>query len=318
MRWRSRVPDDESTVDDGTSELAQHRLARMISTASDDAGPVSDVAASVVGAAGPASGAVGPASGAVGPASGIAALASPAGVFGLAKCRPRDTSAEAGPSADPVADEAAVRRALAAFDPGRRGACALAVIVVLVVAVVAVIMWRDRPRTETVAVPPGVDRSTLMPTSAVSSIVVAVSGRVQRPGLVRLPAGARVADAIEAAGGVLPGTDLAYLNLARRLADGELLVVGVTPPPGGQTSVGEPGATNSGVTRPDGSAVGPLNLNTATVPELDALPGVGPVLAQRIVDYRTRVGEFRAVSDLRKVDGIGEARYSELKDLVTV
>jgi competence protein ComEA len=83
---------------------------------------------------------------------------------------------------------------------------------------------------------------------------------------------------------------------------------GVAPPPGAPTAAGAP-ATAAG---------GPLNLNTATLAELDGLPGVGPVLAQRILDARTAQGGFTAVSDLRKVDGIGDARYEQLKDLVTV
>jgi len=110
---------------------------------------------------------------------------------------------------------------------------------------------------------------------------------------------------------VLPGTDLSMLNLARRLVDGELLAVGVSPPPGAAVpgpAAGAPGAAPGG----------PLNLNAATLAELDALPGVGPVLAQRILDYRTKHGGFRTVEELRKVEGLGEARYAQLKDLVTV
>jgi competence protein ComEA len=95
------------------------------------------------------------------------------------------------------------------------------------------------------------------------------------------------------------------MNLARKLVDGELVLVGVTPPAG----VAPGGAAGGG---------GLLNLNTATPAELEALPGVGPVLAQRIVDYRTKRGGFRAVTDLRQVDGIGESRYAELSKLVTV
>ena len=121
-------------------------------------------------------------------------------------------------------------------------------------------------------------------------LVVAVAGRVVRPGLVRVPAGARVADVLEAAGGPLPGTDLAGVNLARRVSDGE------------QVAVGVPGATGRRVRRrrpaagdpPAGPAApaGPLDLNAATVEQLDALPGVGPVTAQRIVEWRTRNGRF--------------------------
>ena len=142
-------------------------------------------------------------------------------------------------------------------------------------------------------------------------LVVAVAGKVRRPGLVRLPAGARVADAVQAAGGALPGVDVALLNLARKVTDGELIVVGVTPPP---VPGGRPGRPAGGPGPPPGR----LNLNTATLAQLDALPGVGPVLAQRILDHRDQHGGFRSVGDLRQVDGIGDARYEQLKDLVTV
>jgi competence protein ComEA len=207
----------------------------------------------------------------------------------------------------------------AAFDPGRRGVRVFVVVAALVVLVAAALAWRSRPRPEVVApaVPAPtagagampVDGSSAGPVAGSTAIVAAVAGRVRRPGLVRLPAGARVADAIEAAGGVLPGTDVSFLNLARPVADGELIVVGVTPPPG----LAEGGLPAAGAT-----AAGKVNLNTATLAQLDALPGVGPVLAQRILDHRDRHGGFRSVGDLRQVDGIGDARYEQLKDLVTV
>jgi competence protein ComEA len=104
--------------------------------------------------------------------------------------------------------------------------------------------------------------------------------------------------------------DVASLNLARKVTDGELIMVGVSPAPGTTT-----GPALSGT---PGSGGGLVNLNTATLTELDSLPGVGPVLAQRILDARDAQGGFRAVGDLRKVDGIGDARYEQLKDLVTV
>jgi competence protein ComEA len=144
-------------------------------------------------------------------------------------------------------------------------------------------------------------------------VVVAVAGKVRKPGLVRLPPGSRVADALQAAGGANPGVDVALLNLARKVVDGELILVGVTPPPGTPVATGAVAAPAGGA-----PAGGPVNLNTATLAELDALPGVGPVLAQRILDAREAQGGFTAVSDLRKVDGIGDSRYEQLKDLVIV
>ena len=137
-------------------------------------------------------------------------------------------------------------------------------------------------------------------------MVVAVAGKVARPGLVRLPAGSRVDDAVRAAGGVVPGTDPGLLNLARKLVDGEQVLVGVDPPPGAAPAAG-PAATG-----------GPVDLNTATVADLDALPGIGPVLAQRIVDWRTEHGRFASVEQLREVTGIGESKYADLAAEVAV
>jgi competence protein ComEA len=188
----------------------------------------------------------------------------------------------------------------------------------VVVLLAGAIAWYSRPRAEpVVAEPAPVVTGAVPPEQATQSaaggeVVVAVAGKVRKPGLVRLPEGARVADALTAAGGVLPGTDIALLNLARKVTDGELILVGVTAPPG---SAGDapPGGSNGGA-----AAGGKVNLNTATLAQLDSLPGVGPVLAQRILDHREKNGPFRTVSDLRQVDGIGDTRYEQLKDLVTV
>jgi competence protein ComEA len=135
-------------------------------------------------------------------------------------------------------------------------------------------------------------------------VVVDVAGRVRHAGLVTLPAGSRVADAIRAAGGARPGTDLTSLNLARKLVDGEQILVGV--PGAAVATSGSPGPAN------------PVNLNTATASELDQLPGVGPVLAQRIVDWRTAHGGFTSVSQLRQVTGIGDSKFADLQPLVRV
>ncbi|MEV4412608.1 ComEA family DNA-binding protein [Catellatospora sp. NPDC049609] len=198
-----------------------------------------------------------------------------------------------------------------AFDPGRRGLRALAAVAALVVAIAAYLAWQARPSTEPAPEPAVVQPDAPRPSAQASpqSLVVAVTGRVRKPGLVRLPPGARVADAIEAAGGVLPDTDLSAVNLARKVTDGELIAVAVP----GLPAAGAAGDTGNGA-----AAGGPVNLNTATLAQLDALPGVGPVLAQRILDYRARHGEFRSVGDLRQVEGIGESKFAQLKDLVTV
>jgi len=142
-----------------------------------------------------------------------------------------------------------------------------------------------------------------LPAPTPAGIVVDVGGRVRRPGLVTLPAGSRVADAIRAAGGVVRRADLALVNLAAKVSDGELLLIGV------------PGATSGdGVVGSDS----PVNLNTATADALDALPGIGPVLAQRIIDWRTAHGGFASVKDLDQVSGIGASIYAEISPLVTV
>ncbi|MFD3522490.1 helix-hairpin-helix domain-containing protein [Streptomyces sp. NPDC058653] len=144
-------------------------------------------------------------------------------------------------------------------------------------------------------------------------VVVDVSGKVRSPGVRRLPAGSRVTDALKAAGGVRPGTDLSGLNRARVLVDGEQVVVGGPPPPGPLAPGG--GAAGPG---PGGAGPGaaPVSLSTATVEQLDTLPGVGPVLAQHIVDYRTRHGGFRSVDELREVNGIGERRFADIEPRV--
>nr|WP_244945211.1 ComEA family DNA-binding protein [Couchioplanes caeruleus] len=206
---------------------------------------------------------------------------------------------------------------LGLFDPGRRGVRALTAVAVVVVVIAAVLAWRARPRVEPAAAPIAADSimddpraagAAVAASSGPAEVVVAVGGKVRRPGLVQLAPGARVADALRAAGGAQPGVDVAPLNLARKVVDGELIMVGVPQPPGAPAAGGGASAAAGGL----------VNLNTATLADLDTLPGVGPVLAQRILDARDAQGGFRAVGDLRKVDGIGTARYEQLKDLVTV
>ncbi|MFE5734479.1 helix-hairpin-helix domain-containing protein [Streptomyces sp. NPDC056528] len=152
------------------------------------------------------------------------------------------------------------------------------------------------------------------PASSGTKVVVDVGGKVRRPGVLTLPAGSRVEDALRAAGGVRSGADLTGVNRARVLSDGEQVLVDV---PGAQ--VGGPGPGSGGSTGGaggDGAPGTPVSLNTATVEQLDTLPGVGPVLAQHIVDHRTEHGGFRSVSELREVSGIGERRFADLEPLV--
>ncbi|CAL9449215.1 hypothetical protein SUDANB108_02405 [Streptomyces sp. enrichment culture] len=153
-----------------------------------------------------------------------------------------------------------------------------------------------------------------------AQIVVDVGGKVREPGIHRLPAGSRVADALRAAGGVKPGTNTDGLNRARFLVDGEQVVVGAAAPAAGAGAGGAALAGPAG--GPVGGAAGgappaaPVSLSTATLDQLDTLPGVGPVLAQHIVDYRTRHGGFRSVDELREVNGIGDRRFADLRNLV--
>ena len=143
------------------------------------------------------------------------------------------------------------------------------------------------------------------------SLVVDVQGQVQNPGVYQLPDGSRVGDAIKAAGGVREGSDTTSVNLARFLEDGEQIYLSGLGPDGtdGESLQSAGGAS---------FARGRLNLNRATENELDGLPGVGPVLAKRIVAYRAEHGNFGSVSELQKVSGIGPSKFNELRNFVTV
>jgi competence protein ComEA len=207
--------------------------------------------------------------------------------------------------------------------PGRPGAWALWA--AAVVAAVAVLgwTWLDRPAVEQVPASATAATSTTgagtpaaAPTSAGpgpaedpgSTVVVSVVGQVVAPGLVTLPAGSRVADALAAVGGLLPEADPAAVNAAALLSDGQQIAVGV-PGAAAPAAGAAPGAAAGG---------GPLDLNSATVAELDALPGIGPVLAQRIVDHRSAHGPFTSVDQLDDVSGIGPAIFADLVDRVRV
>jgi competence protein ComEA len=144
--------------------------------------------------------------------------------------------------------------------------------------------------------------------TAPSVLVVDVAGAVRRPGLYRLPKGARIADAIARAGGMGRGAAAASVNLAAPLADGEQVLVPSAVGGGAVAGLAGGGA-------PSPSA--PVDLNSATVEQLDALPGVGPVTAQKIVDYRTEHGPFTSIDDLDAIPGIGPSRIENLRGLVT-
>lgn len=190
--------------------------------------------------------------------------------------------------------------------PSPRALLWLFAVCVLCVAVTGYTLLHHRGQTSYAAPPPAAAAHAYapLPSPAPPSVVVDVGGRVRRPGLVTLPLGSRVADALRAAGGVLRSRDLLSLNLAAKVADGQLLLVGV---PGAAVAA-------SG----DGSSAGPVDLNSATAEQLDALPGIGPVLAQHILDFRNAHGGFRSVDQLRDVSGIGDSTFADLAPLVTV
>lgn len=157
--------------------------------------------------------------------------------------------------------------------------------------------------------------------TAASEVVVHVVGQVLRPGLVRLRSGARVADAIAAAGGARPGADLTAVNLARPVLDGEQVHVprpGETPPAPAGTAGPGPSGSSAGGGSAGAAGAPPLDLNTADAAALDTLPGVGPVLAQRILDWRAEHGRFSSVDELGEVSGIGDKLLAQLRDRVRV
>lgn len=224
-------------------------------------------------------------------------------------------------------------------DPGRAGVVALMVVAVLAVLVTIFTLVRDRPAPVMSAKLPPVERVSLngakSPGSPGSpagdrSVVVSVVGLVRTPGLVTLTPGARIADALQAAGGTIDGADTIGLNMARQLGDGEQIVVGLAPSSGQPTALGSSVSTGmatgpvSGSTPSFGRSSGRskpgdvLDLNTASVEQLDNLPGVGPVTAAAIVVWRQHNGRFTSVDQLADVDGIGPARLNKLRALVRV
>jgi competence protein ComEA len=189
------------------------------------------------------------------------------------------------------------------LSPSRRRALALGALVL----VVALLGFRHLTRSSgaAVAVPP-VAGAPVKHRKTV--LVVHVVGAVRRPGLYRLPGGSRVNDAVERAGGATRKANLEGINLAAPLADG-LQVVVSSKIPGSQPTAAASGSTG-------GASQGPLDLNSATLEQLEALPGVGPVTAQKILDYRQQHGAFTSVSQLDAVPGIGPAHMAQLKGLV--
>jgi len=194
--------------------------------------------------------------------------------------------------------------------------------VLALVVVVLGVRFMQRQQPATAASPGGTARGAGTGTTAVrvshpaaQGSVVHVAGAVRRPGVYRLPAGARVQDAVRRAGGARPGADVNAINLAAKVADGQQVVVpkragagGAAAPAGGGSSVGATaGAAPAGP---------PISLNSATAEQLDTLDGVGPATAQKIIAWRTQHGGFRSIADLGQVPGIGPKKLAAIKDRV--
>lgn len=212
----------------------------------------------------------------------------------------------------------------AAFEPRKRPrlriAAGAAVVLTLVAIAIALVVSALQPSaSQTVPLLSASPQAGGPPASAVpqaAPVMVHVVGSVHAPGVYELPAGARVADAIQAAGGGSEGADVSALNLARVLRDGERIAVpraGEAPPPeanpaGGMEPAGDAGEAGSSL----------VSLNTASQQQLESLPRVGPALAARIVAYREEHGGFSSVEELKQVPGIGDAIFAELEALVTL
>ena len=148
-----------------------------------------------------------------------------------------------------------------------------------------------------------------------SEIVVYVAGAVNHPGIVRLAEGARAKEAIDACGGFLPTADTNGVNLAQKLKDGMQVTVPEKSPQG-TAAQGAAGGAQAGAAKP--LPEGMVNINTADEKELDKLPGVGPAMAKRIVEYRTENGAFQAPEEIKRVKGIGDAKYEKMKDKIVL
>lgn len=175
------------------------------------------------------------------------------------------------------------------------------------------------------AQPPRGSPVLLSPPPEPPALVVHVSGGVASPGLLSLPPGSRVADALAAAGGVLPEGDSSFLNLAAPVEDGQQVHIPLIARAEAPTEASQAGGEEHPalvVTLPTPTSIltptpeFPINVNTARIEELDLLPGIGPVIAQRIIDYREKYGPFQSIEEIMKVKGIGEATFEKIRELI--
>lgn len=193
-----------------------------------------------------------------------------------------------------------------ALDPGKPGLRVLLAIGVLAAAAAAFFVWRSQPSPQPLPPLPTPIAPATPSRTTTTKVTVHIAGKIRKPGVYLLPSGARVTDAVTAAGGVSRGATTGPLNLARRLIDGEQIVVGATT---------APAAPGSPLTDP---AAAILDLNSATPDQLEQLPGVGEVLAARIAEFRTAHGGFTTIDQLREVSGIGPRKFEDLKSKVRI
>jgi competence protein ComEA len=170
--------------------------------------------------------------------------------------------------------------------------------------------------------PPRGDAVQLRPPLTASPLVVHVTGAVVDPGLYTLAAGARVQDAIDAAGGILSTADLDEINLAASIADGDQVRIPLknqanTEPQPKATSTDFPQKTDQ-ESKTDQTQAGLININTASIPELESLPGIGPIKAEKIVAYRNEYGNFKQIEEIENVSGIGPVTFEKIKTLICV
>jgi competence protein ComEA len=182
-----------------------------------------------------------------------------------------------------------------------------AVLVIVAIALAVVAVFAVYRALDERAAPPIVIEDA----AATRPVVVDVRGAVTAPGVFELPPDARVQDAIAAAGGLAADADLSTINLARRLRDGELVVIASAP------VLGTPISVAPAADAPEIADSGRININAATAAELEELPGIGEVIATRIVEFREEHGPYRSVNDLVHVNGISQRMVDELRDLVT-
>lgn len=238
-----------------------------------------------------------------------------------------------------MAVDFSVRRAVVT---PRVAMAACIVIAVLALGAIAAVVWPSSPQVEMPAVRDAAVAGTTPETTETSAetpggpgketnaqaqagpLIVSVVGLVVNPGVVEVPAGARVVEAIERAGGLLPEANPASVNLAAPLVDGQQIVVGTEALPAGEIAGGSGGADGSGADSADSGAAGAsepsgqININTATATQLEELPGIGPATATKIIDFREKNGPFASIDALEEVPGIGPAKVEALRDVATI